>query len=152
MRAGHLASIRSDHSTRCARDVSLPTERPSPAARVLAHGAAAGRRFQGCRCAWGCAPPPLVGSSPAATAASSRWNSRASRCRSGRACPLRRLLLQILLPLAGRGEAVHYGAVHGGALRGGDIFALAGPRLLRRVLQRAAIAEGERPGQVTDPV
>jgi hypothetical protein len=38
---------------------------------------------------------------------------------------LRRLLLQILLPLPFGGEAVHHGAVAEGALRGGDVLALA---------------------------
>jgi len=42
MRAGHLASIRSDQSTRCARDVSLPAG-DRLVAGVLAHGAAVGR-------------------------------------------------------------------------------------------------------------
>src|SRR5712671_2861627 len=95
---------------------------------------------------------PACGSPTAATAASARWSLRRFGRRSGRECLLRRLLLQILLPLAASGQAVHHGAVNEGPLRGGDVFALAGPRLLRRGLQRAAIAEGESPGQVTDPV
>ena len=48
-------------------------------------------------------------------------------------------------PSTGRGgEAVHPGAVDEGALGGGDVLALAGPRLLRRGLQGAAVGEGER--------
>src|SRR5262249_23743869 len=53
-----------------------------------------------------------------------------------------RFLLQVLLPLPARGEAVHHGAVDEGALGGRDVFAPAGPGLLRRRLQRAAVAEG----------
>src|SRR5262245_64695108 len=69
------------------------------------------------------------------------------RCRG-----LRRLLFQVLLPLAARGEAVHHGAVSERALRCGNILALAGPRLLRRRLQGTAIAEREPPRQAADPV
>src|SRR5262245_64108609 len=63
-----------------------------------------------------------------------------------------RFLLQILLPLPARGEAVHHGAVDEGALGGGDVFAPAGPGLLRRRLQRAAVAEGDVPRQAADAV
>src|SRR3954453_18984230 len=47
---------------------------------------------------------------------------------------LGRLLLQILLPLAERGKAVHLGAMGEGALRGGDILSFALPGLLHSVL------------------
>src|SRR2546430_14121414 len=65
---------------------------------------------------------------------------------------LRRFPLQILLPLPAWGEAVHHGAVGEGALGGRDVFAPAGPGLLRRRLQRAAVAEGEAPRQAADAV
>src|SRR5262249_38355167 len=60
--------------------------------------------------------------------------------------------LQILLPLPARGEAVHHGAMGEGALGGRDVFAPAGPGLLRRGLQRAAVAEGDAPRQAADAV
>src|ERR1700730_17633579 len=62
------------------------------------------------------------------------------------------LLLQILFPLPARGQAVHHGAVGEGALGGGDVLGLAGPGLLRRCLERAAIAKCQSPRQaaVTD--
>src|SRR5688572_24315670 len=65
---------------------------------------------------------------------------------------LRCLLLQILLPLALAGEAVHRGAMGEGTLGGGDVFALARPGLLRRRLQCAAIREGQFPRQSADLV
>src|SRR5256714_952932 len=46
-------------------------------------------------------------------------------------------------------EAIHGGAVDEGTLRCRDVFALPGPGLLRRRLQRAAVAEGEPPWQRT---
>src|SRR4029079_814452 len=54
---------------------------------------------------------------------------------------------QVGLPLAERRKAVHAGAVNEGALRGGHIFGLAGPGLLRGMLQRTAVGEGELPGE-----
>src|SRR5581483_2356862 len=64
-----------------------------------------------------------------------------SRHRRRVAGPGRRLsrLLQLLLPLAQRGQAVHLGAVQVGGLAGLDI--LAGPGLLRGGLQGAAVGE-----------
>src|ERR1700730_11534086 len=60
---------------------------------------------------------------------------------------LSRFLLQILLPLAERREAVHPGPMGKSALRGRDVLGLAAPGLLRGGLQGAAIREGEFPGQ-----
>src|SRR5690242_9841832 len=54
---------------------------------------------------------------------------------------------QVGLPLAERRKSVHPGAVDEGALRGRRVFGLSGPGLLRGVLQRTAIGEGELPGQ-----
>src|SRR6266700_6769910 len=64
----------------------------------------------------------------------------------------RRLLLEVLLPLSKRGEPVHHGAMGEGALRSGDVLGFARPGLLRRRLQRAAIAEAEPPGQAAELV
>src|SRR5947209_20108818 len=58
----------------------------------------------------------------------------------------RRLLL-ILRPAAHRGETVHAGAMGEGGLRRRDVARLSRPGLLRRRLQRASIAEGDRPRQ-----
>src|SRR5262249_56751303 len=70
----------------------------------------------------------------------------ALRCAApGKRFQLRRLLLQVLLPLPEAGEPVHHGAVGEGALRRGDVLALPGPGLLRRRLQRAAIADRDSP-------
>src|SRR5215204_7728470 len=63
-----------------------------------------------------------------------------------------RLLLEIVLPLAEGSEPVHLGAVRKGALGGGDVLGLAGPRLLRRRLQGAAVAEGELPREAAEAV
>src|SRR3954453_6248781 len=59
---------------------------------------------------------------------------------------------QILLPLAEPREPVHAGAVRKGALRRRDILGLAGPCLLRRRLQGAAVGEGQLPGKRTELV
>ena len=58
---------------------------------------------------------------------------------------LRRLFLQILLPLSERGETVHGCTVSESALGCGNILALAGPRFLRGGLERAPIAESKPP-------
>src|SRR5882672_8339032 len=60
---------------------------------------------------------------------------------------LSRFLFQILLPLAERREAVHFGAMGKGALRRRGVLGFATPGLLRSRLQGAAIREGEFPGQ-----
>src|SRR3954451_8779894 len=65
---------------------------------------------------------------------------------------LRRLLLQVLLPLPARRQAVHRSAVGEGALRGRDVLGLAGPGFLRRCLEGATVAEREAPRQVADLV
>src|SRR5213593_698770 len=65
---------------------------------------------------------------------------------------LRRLLLEIRLPLAERGEAVHAGTMGEGALRRGRVLRLAAPGLLRRRLQGAAVREGELPRRAADLV
>src|SRR6185436_7090238 len=54
---------------------------------------------------------------------------------------------QVGLPLAERRQPVHPGAVDEGPLCGGNVFRLSGPGLLRGVLQRTAIGEGELPRQ-----
>src|SRR6478735_11305948 len=54
---------------------------------------------------------------------------------------------QIGLPLAKRGEPVHAGTVNEGALRCRDVFGLSPPGLLRGMLERTAVGEGELPGQ-----
>src|SRR6188474_3428799 len=59
---------------------------------------------------------------------------------------------QIGLPLAERRETVHPGAMREGALGARDVLGLAGPGLLRGRLQRAAIREGELPGERAEPV
>src|SRR5262245_66639405 len=85
----------------------------------------------------------------------------APRAVSGSAClpprdesddALRRLAFQVLLPLPERGEAVHHGAVEESTLTGSNVLGLARPRLLRRRLQRPAVAEGEFPRQAADLV
>src|SRR6185312_8394338 len=64
----------------------------------------------------------------------------------------RRLLFQVRLPFAERGEAVHGGAMRESALRRGDVFLLAAPGLLRRRLQGASVGEGEFPWEAADLV
>src|SRR2546423_14043072 len=61
--------------------------------------------------------------------------------------PLRRLLLQIAVPLPLGGEAVHAGAMVEGFLCRAYVARLPAPCLQRNGLQRAAVAEGERPGR-----
>src|SRR3954454_22795513 len=76
------------------------------------------------------------------------WRRRSCIAVENAAKRLSRLFaFQILLPLAERGERVHAGAVGEGALRGGDVLGFAGPGLLRRGLQGAAVGERELPGQ-----
>src|SRR5262245_10666153 len=65
---------------------------------------------------------------------------------------LRSLPFQILLPLPACREAVHHRPVSEGALGGCDVFALTRPSLLRRRLQRAAVAEREPPRHAADAV
>src|SRR5512140_896217 len=57
----------------------------------------------------------------------------------------RRLLLALRAPLAPRGEAVHARAVVEGLLRRGNVRRRAAPRVEGNRLQRAAVAERERP-------
>src|SRR5204863_7423515 len=57
-----------------------------------------------------------------------------------------RLLLRLLAPLPFRREAVHVRAMVEGGLRGAGVGRRAAPRVERDRLQRAAVAEGERPG------
>src|SRR4051794_33691307 len=64
----------------------------------------------------------------------------------------RRLLLQVLLPLAKRCETVHVRAMRECTLACGIVLRLARPRLLRRGLEGAAVGEGEIPWQVADLV
>src|SRR5215831_1075052 len=59
---------------------------------------------------------------------------------------------QVGLPLPEGRQPVHPGAVDEGALRSGDVFGLSAPGLLRGVLQRTAIREGELPGEGAQPV
>src|SRR5260370_17687839 len=63
-----------------------------------------------------------------------------------------RALLELLLPLPERCQAVHPRAMRERALRGRDVLVLAGPGLLGRRLQRAAVRERELPGPVIDLV
>src|ERR1700753_1296008 len=65
---------------------------------------------------------------------------------------LGRLLLDVGGPLAGAGKPVHVCAMAEGALAGGDVLGFAGPRLLWRGLQRAAIGECDLPRQAADRV
>src|SRR5882724_9428800 len=64
--------------------------------------------------------------------------------------PLRRLpvFLRLRRPLPARREPVHPGAVREGALGGGDVLELAGPRPLRRRLERPAVRDGGGPRQL----
>src|SRR5262249_7165434 len=62
------------------------------------------------------------------------------------------LLLKLRRPFAHRGQPVHRRAMGEGRLRGSDVFRFAGPRLLRRSLERAAIGEGYLPRGASQPV
>src|SRR5438874_13582997 len=62
------------------------------------------------------------------------------------------LFFEVAIPLAFRGEAVHARAMVKRLLRRADVRRLAAPGLQRRVLQRAAVAEGERPGERTHAI
>src|SRR4051812_5713495 len=76
------------------------------------------------------------------------WRRRSCIAVENAAKRLSRLFaFQILLPLAERGKRVHPRAMGEGALRRGDVLGFPGPGLLRRGLQRAAVGEGELPGQ-----
>src|SRR5262249_55209398 len=90
------------------------------------------------------ATKPAWAVSPRGLANAPTWGSATFR--------LCRFLRQVLLPLPARCEAVHLGALDEGALGGRDVFAPAGPSLLRRRLQRTAVAEGEPPRQAADAV
>src|SRR3974390_1014446 len=63
-----------------------------------------------------------------------------------------RLFLQIGLPFAERGKPVHLCAMRKRTLGRNDIFRLALPCRLRRVLERAPIGEGKGPWQIADLV
>jgi hypothetical protein len=62
----------------------------------------------------------------------------------------RRFALEIGFPLPQGGKAVHHGAMIEGALRGRGVLRLAGPGLLRRCLQGAAIGEGNAPRHLAE--
>src|ERR1043165_9081781 len=78
---------------------------------------------------------------------SAEWRRRSVIAGEKAAKRVSRLLFQVLLPLPQCRKPVHPGAVREGALRRRDVLGLPAPGLLRRGLQRAAIGEGELPGE-----